>query len=530
MPRRLSVVPCADVLPPGTPCGGGVTVPTDHSSLLALAFEASPEPLAIVEGDLIHARNAAWRAQLGDASSLCACVDPADHPVLAAALAEARRGRASLAARISGAPDDASAPPAAGARSFTLWPAGDATICVRLDDVPRAPPEPRAAEPLSPASVDATIASKERALAHLFESMDALLWAIRRDGTISLAEGNALAHYRLKPGMLVGSEVSKMFPPESRAYKTIMRTLAGESMRTELAEQGVHWVSFMEPVRGEGGEVEAAIGLSININEHLHETRNAHHLTQIINSLPLAVWATDANYICTMSAGRALEKLGTSAGQRVGQDLREAYSAHPEILDIFRRVHAGETVIVEMPLRGRHWMVSYYPARNGVGEIVGHYGVSQDITDRKQDELRMREQLATIEAQQRAIAELVSPVIEVWSGVLVVPLIGALTDDRAAVLAEHLLERVVHRGAAFAILDLTGVDALDARQAEHLVRVLRSLDLLGCACLFSGLRPSVASAMVTLDLEIPEGRTHPTLAEALRRCLRSDALQMQRRR
>jgi len=187
-------------------------------------------------------------------------------------------------------------------------------------------------------------------------------------------------------------------------------------------------------------------------------------------------------------------------------------------------VLAGEDVTVEMEMVGRTWRVEYHPSRNGLGEVVGVYAIMHDLTDRIQAEQRIREQLATIEAQQRAIAELISPVIEVWNGVLVVPLIGTLDAGRAALLTERLLERVVQRRAAFAILDLTGIDALDTQRAHYLVRILRSLELLGCTGLFSGLRPGVAAAMVTLDIEIPRGRTHPTLADALRRCLRSPAL------
>lgn len=81
-------------------------------STLSLAFEAFPEPLAILRDDAIDARNAAWRAQLGEASSLLACIDPADHPAVADALTRAQRGRASLTARLAGTGD---------ARAFTLW-------------------------------------------------------------------------------------------------------------------------------------------------------------------------------------------------------------------------------------------------------------------------------------------------------------------------------------------------------------------------------------------------------------------------
>jgi PAS domain S-box-containing protein len=472
-------------------------------STLSLAFEAFPEPLAILRDDAIDARNAAWRAQLGEASSLRACIDPADHPALADALTRAQRGRASLTARLAGTGD---------ACAFTLWPAGEAALCVRLDDPPRAAPP---AEPIS---------SKERVVLRMFDSIDACVWAIRRDGTITLSEGNALAHYGLKPGQTVGLNAFQIYPEGSVARRSTERTLAGERVRNELLEKDVHWVEFTEPVRGEDGTVEAMVGLVLNVKDNLQDTHTARHLMEVINTLPLLVWAMDADGTSTLSAGKALDLWGLAPGQVVGQNLFDIYRDNLLIQAQLRQVLAGEDVTVEMEMVGRTWRVEYHPSRNGLGEVVGVYAIMHDLTDRIQAEQRIREQLATIEAQQRAIAELISPVIEVWNGVLVVPLIGTLDAGRAALLTERLLERVVQRRAAFAILDLTGIDALDTQRAHYLVRILRSLELLGCTGLFSGLRPGVAAAMVTLDIEIPRGRTHPTLADALRRCLRSPAL------
>jgi rsbT co-antagonist protein RsbR len=368
------------------------------------------------------------------------------------------------------------------------------------------------------------ITSKERALLRMFDAIDATLWAIRRDGTITLSEGNALVHYGSKPGQQVGANALQMYPEGSGARLSTELTLAGEPLRGEFVDRNIHWVTFTEPVRGEGGEVEGMIGLSINVHGNLGETRNARDLMEIINALPLMVWAMDADGTCTLSAGKALDHWGLTPGQAIGRNLVEKYRDHPLVPDLMRRALAGESFTVEVEMVGRVWRAELHPSRNGIGEVVGLYSIAHDITERKEAEQRMRAQLATIEAQQRAIAELVSPVIEVWRGVLVVPLIGSLTDDRAALVTERLLDRVAHRGAAFAILDLTGVDALDTHHAAHLFRILRSLDLLGCTCLFSGLRPGVASSMVTLDIQIPDDRTHATLADALRRCLRSPAL------
>jgi PAS domain S-box-containing protein len=477
---------------------------SSSSSLHSLAFDGSPEPLAVVEGDAIQASNAAWRAQVGEPISLRACFDPGDLQALGAALEEAGGGRASLVARLAGV-----AVSPRGPLRWTLWPAGDAAICVRLD---------------GPAPGGDVGTSTEQTLLRVFGAIDACLWSVRRDGTITLSEGNGLAHYGLKPGQVVGANAFQIFPEGSHAYETTVRTLAGERLRDELVDGEIHWVQLTEPLRGEGGEVEAMIGFNINVSPNLLETGHAKHLMKIINSMPLVVWAARADGTCTLSAGKNLELVGFSPGELVGRNLFELYRDEPFIREHLHRVLAGEVTEVEGRYGDRTWFTAQYPTRNGIGEVTGVYAISQDVTERKQVEQRMREQLELIQAQQRVIVGLVSPIIEVWRGVLVVPVIGALGEDRAALLTEKLLDGVVRRGARFAILDLTGVDAVDTDRACHLVNIMRSVELLGCTCLLSGIRPSVAMAMVALDVEMPADRSHPTLAEALRRCLRSPDL------
>jgi PAS domain S-box-containing protein len=252
------------------------------------------------------------------------------------------------------------------------------------------------------------------------------MWAIRRDGIITLSEGNALARYGLKPGQTVGLNAFQIYPEGSVARRSTERTLAGERVRNELLEKDVHWVEFTEPVRGEDGTVEAMVGLVLNVKDNLQDTHTARHLMEVINTLPLLVWAMDADGTSTLSAGKALDLWGLAPGQVVGQNLFDIYRDNLLIQAQLRQVLAGEDVTVEMEMVGRTWRVEYHPSRNGLGEVVGVYAIMHDLTDRIQAEQRIREQLATIEAQQRAIAELISPVIEVWNGVLVVPLIGTL--------------------------------------------------------------------------------------------------------
>lgn len=132
----------------------------------------------------------------------------------------------------------------------------------------------------------------------------------------------------------------------------------------------------------------------------------------------------------------------------------------------------------------------------------------------------LEEKLATIERQRVAISRLSSPIIQVWEGVLTAPTIGALDAARAALVLEALLAAVQQRRARYAILDLTGVDFADTTAADHIVTIVRAVELLGARCVLSGITPAVARAMVDLGVDLGRVITTATLEDALQGCLR----------
>ncbi|WP_081426273.1 STAS domain-containing protein [Sorangium cellulosum] len=111
--------------------------------------------------------------------------------------------------------------------------------------------------------------------------------------------------------------------------------------------------------------------------------------------------------------------------------------------------------------------------------------------------------------------------LQVWDGVLAVPLIGALDKERADELMHSLLQAVSRGDARFAILDTTGVEAIDEAVADHLVRIVRAVQLLGVRAIVTGIRPAVARTMSSLDIDMRALGTHATLREALKFCMRS---------
>jgi rsbT co-antagonist protein RsbR len=113
---------------------------------------------------------------------------------------------------------------------------------------------------------------------------------------------------------------------------------------------------------------------------------------------------------------------------------------------------------------------------------------------------KTREEL--IVRQEREIAELSTPVIKLWDGILALPLIGTLDSQRTQVVMENLLESIVAQEAETAIIDITGVPTVDTLTAQHLLKTVSAARLMGADCIISGIRPQIAQTMVHLGVEL----------------------------
>jgi PAS domain S-box-containing protein len=146
-------------------------------------------------------------------------------------------------------------------------------------------------------------------------------------------------------------------------------------------------------------------------------------------------------------------------------------------------------------------------------------GTIRDITAEKRAEAELRERIALIERQQSLIEELSTPILEVWDDIIALPIVGTLDDKRAAATMGELLEAIVQKGVRFALLDLTGVEALDAGTATHVVRIAQAAALLGARALITGIQPAVARTIVELGIDLSVIETRRNLQDGLRECL-----------
>lgn len=138
---------------------------------------------------------------------------------------------------------------------------------------------------------------------------------------------------------------------------------------------------------------------------------------------------------------------------------------------------------------------------------------------------RTREEIISSQADE--LMELSTPVVKLWEGVVAVPLVGTLDSARTQVVMERLLQALIDYNSTQAIIDITGVPAVDTQVAQHLLKTVVAARMMGADCVISGIRPQIAQTIVALGIEFGDIPTKSTLADALRHAL--DAIQRDQR-
>lgn len=363
-------------------------------------------------------------------------------------------------------------------------------------------------------------APKIQALAELLDAEDTILVCIDAGEAVTVAEGRRLASLGFDPEQ-IGAPLSSLFAADSDALARWRRCLGGERLRVDCVQGDTQWLQLFQPRRGADGAIVGAAMLAVDVTVDVAAARHAQLLRELVNNVPTNVFAVDTAGICQISEGGLLAKAGLKPGQNVGIDVFEAYGGLPGLKEGLLAAFQGEQTLIEYALAGSVFSQMILPRRDSLGANAGAYCIVSDVTERRRDEALLRDQVRVIQEQKAAILQLSSPIIEVGHDVLAVPLVGTIDGDRAAIIVHGLLEAIVRKKASFAILDLTGVDTVDPDSAEHLVRIVRSVRLLGAQAIISGIRPLIAQTMADLGLNLAGLVTLRSLQDALRHC--SDA-------
>lgn len=257
---------------------------------------------------------------------------------------------------------------------------------------------------------------------------------------------------------------------------------------------------------------------------------------ETMESMPFPVGVYDRSGLLIAINAPMEALMGISREDIVGRLRLDNFRDNPEFaaaLVASRRALAGEVASVpptRVDLRNVDllgggsrkiiWFDSkYFPLRNAAGEVCFLMLVSSDQTALMEERQAARAAQAEIAAQRETILALSSPVIEVWRGVLALPVIGHIDTARAMDMMSRLLEAIARTRSRFAILDLTGVLHVDTQTAESFMRILRSVELLGAQGLLVGIQPAISRALAELDIDTAGLRSFRTLGDALGVCL-----------
>lgn len=235
---------------------------------------------------------------------------------------------------------------------------------------------------------------------------------------------------------------------------------------------------------------------------------------QVLEQLPTPVMAVDKELkiVFMNAAGRSILGKG-------GDELKGA-----NCCDIFKTLHCStpdccmrkaiddgrpHSARNEANIGGNRIPIEYYaaPLKDDDGNIIGGLEYILDITERVRYEERLKE-------QARTILEISTPAIQLWDGIVILPVVGIIDSVRAQNMMDVMLAKIAETACKVIILDIQGVPAVDTAVANHLIKIVKATRLMGSHAIISGISPAVAQTIVTLGIDMGVKST-ATLRDAL---------------
>ncbi|MFZ6178165.1 STAS domain-containing protein [Nannocystis pusilla] len=284
----------------------------------------------------------------------------------------------------------------------------------------------------------------------------------------------------------------------------------------------LHFEAWSQLTRGQDGVVVGTTLSGHDVTARQRQLRSlgveSRMLAAMLDNLDLAVWAIDKQHNFVFQRGKALQTAGLKRDHFVGQNYFDLYG-DLENVDEIRRAIAGEaSLAMATEVYGVHWLSWSLPTLDD--EELALISVALDVTESKRTEIELRAKLDLIERQQEVIRQLSTPIIEVWDGVITLPIVGLVDTVRTAEIMDNLLQAVTRTRARYAILDLTGVEVVDTGTASHLIRMIQAIRLLGAEGILTGIHPTIAQTIVSLGVDLTRVAVFGKLRDALVHCLR----------
>ena len=253
--------------------------------------------------------------------------------------------------------------------------------------------------------IEGDLRRSQQRLQAVLSSLPVVLWAMNRDGNITLAEGSGLEVLDIQPRQLVGQSLFERYRDVPEAIANARRVLAGETFTGAVTLGNVVVETRYSPLRDHQGLVTGAIGVSLDVTERqaAQETLRAseQRLQTIIDAEPACVKLVSRDGVVLDVNRAGLEMLGAKALSDVkGRPVKDI--VHPDDVDRFFEVHdaavAGRPGRAEFRITGfdssEHWVDSRmvpFDVTGTPGSERGVLSVTSDVTERKQLEAQLQQ-------------------------------------------------------------------------------------------------------------------------------------------
>lgn len=294
--------------------------------------------------------------------------------------------------------------------------------------------------------------------------------------------------------------------------------LSDAELRVELA----HARAQNQALRARVQVLEEAALEQTRLEDSLRQSEG--RFRALISGLQVGVVVQGTRAEILLCNPKALELLGLTEEEYLGRtsfdprwnitDANGAPFAGPErpVAQVLRTRREVRDVVIGVSrprTADRVWLlVNAVPQLDDSGNVTQVVSTFTDITELRRAEDRAR-QLAT------EIAVLSTPCIPISKGVVVLPLIGKLDGPRADQAEQTLLAVIQERAVRVALLDLTGLAAVDAGIAPALQRIARAVRLLGARLLVTGVRAALAAELVRWGCALDDVQTYSSLQQGV---------------
>jgi rsbT co-antagonist protein RsbR len=235
----------------------------------------------------------------------------------------------------------------------------------------------------------------------------------------------------------------------------------------------------------------------------------------LLENLPQRIFLKDKRSVYIYGNSSYSRDLGVKPDKIVGKTDYDFYPrelAEKHMADDKRIMESGKPEELEETYSERGQEVTVQkvksPVKDEEGNIIGIAGIFWDITERRRAEKGLQE-------RDEAIRKLSTPLVETWEGIVMLPMVGVLDSSRAKQLTESILKCIARGKVRVVIMDVSGIAAIDTKTANHILRTVQAVRLMGSDMIITGIRPDVAVTLATLGIDLSNVVTRGTLREGL---------------